>query len=301
MNYIRNNIEEIGMIKELFNKKRPDKNKYDKKIKLECDKCKVDYEMFFSAFKKSQTRHIGKHLCLKCSNAREYKKIITGEDNKKFNGGISPNGYRRIYYDGKNTFEHRIMASKKIGRKLEKGENVHHINGNKLENSFENLYIFKNNKDHKKCHYLMERLAFDLLKRNIWFNCKSGEYQIESCEDFVPKSLYGELKDDVNSVDGQNKKNKLDGRYLCKFGTNRSLHIFLIEKLINRKLYRDEVVHHINGDINDNSIKNLFLTDRRQHKKMHESMSRCICLLYKIGIVGFNDGLYFLKREEDRI
>lgn len=56
------------------------------------------------------------------------------------------NGYIAIYQGMKNgkssyTPEHVIIAEKVLGRNLKKGEVVHHINGNGLDNRNENLLI----------------------------------------------------------------------------------------------------------------------------------------------------------------
>jgi len=57
-------------------------------------------------------------------------------------------GYRKIH----GVHEHRLVAESMLGRKLRKGEVVHHIDGNKSNNNIENLMIFSSQKDHAKWH-----------------------------------------------------------------------------------------------------------------------------------------------------
>jgi HNH endonuclease. len=46
---------------------------------------------------------------------------------------------------------HRVAMEKKLGRKLEKGEIVHHIDGNKLNNEASNLLVTTQS-EHCKLH-----------------------------------------------------------------------------------------------------------------------------------------------------
>jgi len=63
---------------------------------------------------------------------------------------IDENGYKRFSDSGK--LVHRWIAEKKLGRKLDPEEVVHHKNKNKLDNDPDNLEILSDQEEHEEIH-----------------------------------------------------------------------------------------------------------------------------------------------------
>lgn len=108
--------------------------------------------------------HIGEHnFCSKeCVNKwnRENRK---GENANGWKGGIHyQDGYIfKKEKDGGYRGEHRILMEEKLGRRLTEQEVVHHIDGNKTNNSLDNLMVMT-----RAEHALLHRPADKKIKKN---------------------------------------------------------------------------------------------------------------------------------------
>ena len=97
------------------------------------------------------------------------KEFCSGENSPTWNGGRHiHNGYIEIYapdHPHKNKrnciYEHQLVMEKHIGRYLEKGEVVHHIDFDKTNNDISNLMLMTNSehvKYHSKLRWEKERM-----------------------------------------------------------------------------------------------------------------------------------------------
>ena len=59
------------------------------------------------------------------------------------------------------------MAEQTIGRSLKRGEVVHHIDGNKRNNSPLNLLVFKTQKEHASWHAKWDALVIKSIREEV--------------------------------------------------------------------------------------------------------------------------------------
>jgi hypothetical protein len=100
---------------------------------------------------------------------------------------IGKEGYPEIYI-GKNypyrkggyrsIRQHQYIMELHLDRALQKGEIVHHIDGNKTNNNLENLYL-TTVQEHNKLHAQSESIIFALVKLGkVKFNRDIGRYEL---------------------------------------------------------------------------------------------------------------------------
>lgn len=124
--------------------------------------------------------------CRGLKNAGVKMRRPVGDNHGMWKGGRTTkgDGYVGVWTPGheradnqNRVYEHTLVIEKHIGRLPNKGEVIHHINGNKKDNRMENLYLC-NHKNHKNAHWSIDRLVGELLTRDI-VEFIDGEYQIK--------------------------------------------------------------------------------------------------------------------------
>ena len=125
-----------------------------------CAACGKKIDVPPSRLKKNPNR-----VCMKCAlsgkTVQRGSKMVAKDGERR----IDANGYIRVKHRGRWLFEHRLVMAEKIGRPVRRGEIVHHIDGNPLNNKIRNLVLCKSVRDHLDTHH-----AKDLKKPPVHHN-----------------------------------------------------------------------------------------------------------------------------------
>jgi len=124
-------------------------------------------------------------VCVRCGNCHD-RKTTKGnwkyycddckDDSNEFEIGDKKKraGYILIWNGRKWQFEQRFIFEKHLGRKLMKGEIIHHRNGNKADNRLGNLQLLIRN---KHCPGIESQHSEDICK--LLYRIKNLENQLE--------------------------------------------------------------------------------------------------------------------------
>lgn len=90
-------------------------------------------------------------------------------------------------------YEHRLIAEEKLQRRLNKGEMIHHVDGNKENNAAENIVICSSIAEHRLNHRKKDSVRRLPNEPNLPVTCKCG------CGTTLPKyDKYGRKREYVS-------------------------------------------------------------------------------------------------------
>lgn len=102
---------------------------------------------------------VAKGICFKHYQRFRYRMLYNNISRKtNGEGSIFKNGYNYIRINGKRYLEHRYIMEQHLGRKLLPTEIIHHKDGNKLNNTIDNLEIMSCRRSHIFKYHLSQSL-----------------------------------------------------------------------------------------------------------------------------------------------
>jgi len=244
--------------------------------------------------KRIVNKHQKRDRCLFCPRKR--KAPPHGKDHGNYKHGISKQGYKRIFIDKKRVQEHRYVFESYMGRQLKRGEVIHHIDFNKLNNDINNLYLCASMYEHMKINRNLEKLGYVFLNKFIWFDRENKKYVLHKTTNMIydePNIIFPAYSRKISM------KKERNGCYYPKCQIRRhhfvSYYRIVIESFLKRKLKTGEYIHHINGNHIDNSINNLCVVTNKEHRLIEYSLMLCVMELYKKSLIYFDAGVYKQK------
>lgn len=111
-----------------------------------------------------------------CLGIQRLRKQV-GKNNPAWKGGyLNGHGYRVVSVNGKEVLEHRFVMSQHLNRNLFADEYVHHKNGNRADNRFENLELWVKHQPPGQRVEDIVKDALDKLKRYAPQELKDGKF-----------------------------------------------------------------------------------------------------------------------------
>lgn len=116
---------------------------------------------------------------------QKMKRKHQGNKKRAINGYILIKDYKHPNRNSHNdVLEHIKIMSEEIGRKIRKGEIVHHKNFIRDDNGKRNLYLYPNRSSHLKASRSIFELVDQLLKNKI-IKFKKGRYEMNKRRNFM--------------------------------------------------------------------------------------------------------------------
>ena len=123
-------------------------------VQLTCDGCGSGYQMAMAHVKAKQRLGMTRWFCSRACWKASLNQTRQGPVNPNWKGGrsIRPDGYVEVRVNGRRKLEHVHLMEQHLGRRMNRGEVVHHKNADRTDNRLENLEVMTVS-EHMRLHH----------------------------------------------------------------------------------------------------------------------------------------------------